>query len=129
MGSTRGRLQELERIFAELRRTDEASFDVADLEPELIRLLALLREAGPQSEAEAFMVDLVDEWPDGPVTEALEFTMRELRWEGVHAALLRLVASDTTDSRIRDQARRVLEAFEGEWPSGEIYAHYREPRM
>lgn len=119
------------RVAAELRdrfeRIEEIarqSFDVEDLEPDLRDLLAYLRTVGQaQQEAEAALIALLDSWPLGAV-EILEFTMRSLRWETVRAALLTEINTDA-DFRAKDQARRVLEVYEPEWESGEIYASYR----
>lgn len=119
--------RELASMFAELNRIGEASFDVADLEPTLVRLREYLRAIGPKSEAETFLVSVVNEWSvesGGGVVEALEFTMRELRWEGARLALLRL-SELGADFRVRDLARHALEVYEDDWPGGEIYSTYR----
>jgi hypothetical protein len=118
---------ELASTFAERDRISEASFDVADLEPTLVRLREYLRAIGPNSEAETFLVSVVNEWSvesGSGVVEALEFTMRELRWEGVRLALLRL-SELGADFRVRDLARHALEVYEDDWPGGEVYSTYR----
>ncbi len=112
------RLRGVERIASE-------SFDVTAMEPALVDLLDYLRDAhaGHQVEAEQALNDVVERWPLG-ATEALEFTMRELRWDSVKTALEGKIRSDA-DFRERDEARRVLEAYASNWPGGEIYAWYR----
>jgi hypothetical protein len=130
MSSSGGVEQTLESVLAELHQISDASPDIADMEPVLLRLREYLRMLGPHTEAEAFMVRLVDTWPQnarefGGIVEALEFTMRDLRWEGVRAALLRLVDSDA-DFRVKDLARHALEVYEEDWRGGEIYATYRD---
>jgi len=132
MSPSEGVRDELASMFAELDRIEQASLDVADLEPTLVRLREYLRAIGPNSEAETFLVDLINEWSvesGGGVVVALEFTMRDLQWEGVRPALLRLNESDA-DFRVRDLARHALEVYEDDWPGGEIYSTYRsdQPR-
>ncbi len=51
--------------------------------------------------------------------------MRELQWPEVRAALEAHVASDS-DFRTRDMAASVLQAYEDDWPGGEICRTYRE---
>jgi hypothetical protein len=62
-------------------------------------------------------------WPWGAL-EILEFTMHTLRWDEVRATLQHHAESGS-DFRTRDMARSALQAFEDEWPGGEIYRRYR----
>lgn len=115
---------ELRRRLAELQQIADTSFDVGDLEPALRDLLAYLQSAETDRvAAERELIGLIDDWPPGAI-ETLEFTMRELRWEAVRAALEAQLQSEA-DFRFKDQARQVLQVFEADWPGGEIYATYR----
>lgn len=96
---------------------------VAELEPYLVSLLADLREVHDQADAEAQLIGLTATWPFGSA-ELLEFTMRELQWPAVRDALTSQLTSDV-DFRFKDEARRVLEVYEADWPRGEIYRTYR----
>ena len=122
--------RDLRGLLDSIAKVEAASFDVADLEPLLVELLALLSSpATDRTAAEQILVEQVGPWPPGSV-EALEFTMRTLRWPAVQQALLAHVDSDD-DFRLRDQSRRVLEVFDPIWDGGGIYAYYRaaEPRL
>lgn len=54
------------------------------------------------------------------VIEILEFSMHHLRWPGVYVVVSEL-AQSARDARVGRSAERVLEAFEDDWPGGEIY--------
>lgn len=73
--------------------------------------------------AVAMLSRLAEEWPSGS-PEVLEFTMHELRWPEVRSALENH-REQGGDFRTRDLAAQVLEAFEDDWPAGEIYERYR----
>ena len=115
---------DLARMFTRIVKVAESTLGVEELEPSLVDLLAYLQsDASDQSGAEELMQTLASEWPEGAV-EALEFTMRSLKWEGVRSVLL-AQRDGAEDFRHKDQARRVLEAYEPDWPGGEIYSTYR----
>lgn len=88
---------------------------------ELLRFL--MSDQVDRSAAVTALSRLAEEWPPGSA-EALEFTMHELRWPEVRAAL-EDHRSHGSDFRTRDLASQVLEAFEDDWPAGEIYERYR----
>lgn len=61
-------------------------------------------------------------WPFG-AEEALEFSMRQLQWPEMRAALEDM--KPNASIRIRQNVARVLEVYEPTWPGGEIYRTYR----
>lgn len=62
-------------------------------------------------------------WPFG-AEEALEFSMRQLQWPEMRAALEHM--QQNASIRIRRNLARVLEVYEPTWPGGEIYRTYRD---
>jgi len=101
--------------------------DARDLVPTLNDIVSLV-QANPEHAEPAVSVflDLLEEHPGELVLgvpgtiEILEFSMHHLRWPAVRMALSQLVQS-ASDLRVRRAAERVLEAFESDWPGGEIY--------
>ena len=76
-------LQHLSLIRAVAERTD----DVAEMEPLLRALLVFLRRSSSHRQAlEDVLIRLSEDWPPGSV-EAVEFTMRELKWLPLKRAL------------------------------------------
>jgi hypothetical protein len=114
----RGRLEAI-------RRRAETTYDVAELEPYLIDLKEFLKANVKHMEVFAsVLLELTNEWPSGSV-EVLEFTMRDLRWPEIKAALERSLGSPG-DSATNRCARHVLEVYEIDWPGGDIYTSYRK---
>jgi len=96
---------------------------VNQIEHLLIDLLAFLKSGRVErADASEALIGLIEPWPGAP--EVLEFTMRELQWPEVKAALERHVASES-DFRTREMAASVLQVYEDDWPGGEIYWTYR----
>lgn len=115
---------ELTELLDAIARAAELSVGVDTFEYLLLDLLALLesgRVARPVAIAE--LRRLGTDWPWGAV-QALEFTMRRLRWPEVREALEshRLRGADF---RTRTLASQVLEVYQDDWPVGEIYESYR----
>lgn len=117
-------MAELARLLAAIVAAAEQSPGVDSYEDLLIELLGLLR-SGRLARAEATLPlrTLVSEWPPG-APEILEFTMHELRWPEIRGALEDHRVHGA-DFRTRDLAAQVLQAFEDEWPEGDIYRTYR----
>jgi hypothetical protein len=115
---------QLTELLDAIAHAAERSVGVNTYEHLLVALLELL-ESGhvDRATAVAELQRLADEWPWG-AAEALEFTMHRLRWPEVRLVLVDHVAHGS-DFRTRDLAAQVLEAFEDEWPNGEIYETYR----
>lgn len=90
----------------------------------LVGLRDLLRSGRvDRADAVSELRHLSTEWPPGAV-EALEFTMHELRWPEIREALEDHRRSGA-DFRTRDLAAQALQAFDDEWPEGDIYRTYR----
>ena len=118
-----------EAVTCSLRRLEsiaDRSFDVADLEPELLNLRDFMRSLSDvdRRAADQALIDGFDARVEG-VLEAIEFTQREFRSEKLRVALQDR-ARNATDYRRRDVARQVLAVYEPEWPDGEIYVTYRD---
>lgn len=114
----------LERTLAAIRAAAERSVGVDSYEYLLVELLDLLRSAQvDRSEAVTALTQLATAWSPGS-PEVLEFTMHELRWPEVRAALV-THSLHGSDFRTRNLAAQVLEAFDDDWPAGEIYGTYR----
>ncbi|MUN05705.1 hypothetical protein [Agromyces luteolus] len=117
---------------ADLARTTAAISAAADrfvgvnsYEHLLVHLLDLLESGRVDRESALAEFDrLASDWPPG-AAEALEFTMHRLRWPEVRRTL-EDHRQHGTDFRTRDLAAQVLEAFDDEWPAGDIYRTYRE---
>lgn len=115
---------ELTQLLDAIAQVAKRSVGVNTYEYLLADLLALLesdRVARPV--AIHAMTRLATDWPWGSV-EALEFTMRRLRWPEVRKALEDHRAHGA-DFRTRDLAAQVLEVYQDDWPAGEIYEAYR----
>ncbi|MEM7323793.1 MAG: hypothetical protein AAF531_11965 [Actinomycetota bacterium] len=96
---------------------------VGEWEHLLVDLTRFLRsETLDREQAVGVLIGWAASWPWGAV-EALEFTMRELRWPEVHEFLVEQ-RTESADFRHRDLAASVLEVFEPEWPGGVIYRTY-----
>lgn len=118
---------ELMQLLAEIEQSARESVGVDDYESTLFQLLVLLQSDDlARGVAVQQLARLTEEWPWGAV-EALEFTMHRLRWPEIREALLKH-RQYGTDFRTRDLAAQVLEAFEDDWPGGEIYRTYRRGR-
>ncbi len=115
---------ELGRLLAVIEQSARETIGVNEYEGLLIQLLALLESHDLDHHAAAEqLIRLTEEWPWGAV-ESLEFTMRRLRWPEVREALL-AHHQRGLDFRTRDLAAQVLDAYEDDWPTGEIYETYR----
>jgi hypothetical protein len=89
-------------------------------------LTTLLRSAQlPRSTSVPILVEWIatEPWPFG-AEEALEFSMRQLQWPAMRAALEDM--RQNASIRIRQNLSRVLEVYEPTWPGGEIYRTYRD---
>jgi hypothetical protein len=117
-------LTELTRTLAAIASAAEQFNGVNSYEHLLVALLELL-ESGrvDRPNAVAELNRLATEWPPG-APEALEFAMHKLRWAEVRSALEDHRAHGV-DFRTRDLATQVLQAFEDDWPEGDIYRTYR----
>ena len=108
----------------------------AAIELQLERILALI-EANPAEHpaVAVHLLDLIDDVDGGArlrlarpgVVELLEFLMHRLRWFSVLERLL-VIASGPYDMREVASARRVIESYAMDWPTGDIYDAYRSPR-
>lgn len=114
----------LTRMLSAVSEAADRYVGVDSYEDLLVETLELL-ESGrvDRAVAVAELSRLATEWPPG-APEALEFTMHRLRWPEVRAAL-EDHRDHGADFRTRNLAAQVLEAFETEWPAGEIYRSYR----
>ncbi len=118
---------ELRRLLESIARAAEESVGVDSFEHLLIDLVTLLEsEHVERSAAVAELRRLAAEWPWGAV-EALEFAMRSLQWPEVRDALEDHLAHGV-DFRTRTLAAQVLEAYQDDWPAGDIYMTYRGGR-
>lgn len=116
--------QELQDRLAVLRVATEHFVGVGEIEHLLVDLLSFLKSGRiDRAVASEALIGLIEPWPGAP--EVLEFTMRDLRWSEVKAALEAHVASDA-NFRTRDMAVAVLQVFEEDWPGGQIYRTYRQ---
>ncbi len=99
---------------------------VREAEHLLIELLSFLEtERVSRDEAERALLALIASTPPrAGAIEALEFTMRTLRWESVRAGLER-IESSAENFRTRDAARHALRAYDEEWPEGRAYRTYK----
>lgn len=96
---------------------------VREWEHLLVDLTALLRaEVLPRPQAVAVLLSWAASWPWGAI-EVLEFSMRGLQWSEIRQFLVEQ-AADSTDFRHRNLAAQALEAFEPDWPGGQIYRTY-----
>lgn len=117
--------EELRDRLAVIAMATEHFVGVNQIEHLLVDLVAFLKSGRVERAAAAdALIALIEPWPGAP--EVLEFTMRELQWPEVKAALETHVASES-DFRTRDLAASVLQVFEDDWPGGEIYRTYRGP--
>lgn len=115
--------EELRDRLAIIAMATEHFVGVNQIEHLLVDLLAFLKSGRVErADASDALIGLIEPWPGAP--EVLEFTMRELQWSEVKAALERHVASES-DFRTRDLAANVLQVYEDHWPGGEIYRTYR----
>lgn len=120
-----GPTAELARLLAAITAAAERYPGVNSYEHLLVDLLDLLLSGRlAKTEAVSALDRLVSEWPPG-APEVLEFTMHRLRWPEVRDALEDHRAH-ASDFRTRDLAVQVLQAFEDDWPEGDIYETYRE---
>jgi hypothetical protein len=118
-------------ISGRLLTTAEAESGVQPLEPDLAALTDLMRSsADVRPSLVQELLRLIDprDATDLPlytpgVVEIFEFSMHDLRWPEVGAALEELKVHP--DPRVQRQAERVLRAFDDDWPTGEIYGAYR----
>lgn len=117
-------LGELTELLAAISATPQQSVGVDSFEHLLTRLRDLLKSGRvDRADAVAELVRLSVEWPPGAV-EALEFTTHDFRWPEVREALENYLTSGA-DFRSRNLATHVLQAFDDDWPEGEIYRTYR----
>ena len=112
--------------------TAAVSYGSAAVEPQLLAILALIEESPAEHAAmAAHLVSLIEAESDGAlrlgrpgVVELLEFLMHRLRWFAVLERLLGIVTGEP-DMREAASARRVIESYAADWPTGEIYDTYR----
>lgn len=115
---------ELTELLSSIAYAAEQSVGVDTYEYLLADLLALLEsDRVARTVAVAELRRLATDWPWGSV-EALEFTMRRLRWPEVREALESHRAQGA-DFRTCNLATQVLEVYQDDWPAGEIYEAYR----
>ena len=120
-------LNDIEEIIGDILRVAEESFDARSVTPKLEQLLALF-ESSPERHEEFSnkLLALLDPAPNElqlgqpGIVDVLEYCMHGLRWPEIREALQR-IASTAADWRVSRAAKRVLEAYEDEWPAGEIY--------
>lgn len=101
--------------------------DARDLVHTLNDIVALV-QANPEyvEPATKVFLKLLEERPGELILgvpgtiEILEFSMHHLRWPALQLALSQIVQS-ANDPRVSRAAERVLEAFESDWPGGDIY--------
>lgn len=123
------RTSEVDALFAEVERAAEASFDSREIEPALKRVV-LFAHSHPDSRPElvaAFLSQLEAKGEFLPLArpgavDVLEFCMHDLRWPEVRGRVSALLQAK--DLRVSRAAERVLEAFDDDWPTGDIYATY-----
>jgi hypothetical protein len=124
-------MSEVDLAITRVLRAAEESFDSGAIEPSLTELLVLLREDGRRAEFVDALLALLHpavgelQLARPGIVDILEFCMRELRWEEIRDVMQALSTDAASDWRIRSAAERVLEAYEDEWPGGEIYRTYR----
>ncbi len=122
-GDLYGPEQELDDRLAVIAVCLDHFVGVGEAEHLLVGLLEFLESGRIDREhAVETLGGLVGAWPGAH--EVLEFCMRKLRWPEIKELLVAHVAADA-DFRTRDLAASVLEAYEEEWPGGEIYRAYR----
>ena len=125
-------MNDLKEVLDGILRVAEKSYDVRAIEPRLKDLVSLLGiSPGRHEEFLSVLLSLLDPAPkelqlgQPGIVEILEYSMHRLRWPEVREAI-QGIASTSVDWRVRRAAERVLEAYEDEWPGGEIYEAYRE---
>jgi hypothetical protein len=117
-------LTDVAQLLAAIGSAAAQEVGVNSYEDLLIELLGLLRsDRVGRADAVSELERLVAEWSPG-AAEALEFTMHELRWPEIRRALEDHQANGV-DFRTRNLAGQVLQAFEDDWPEGDIYRTYR----
>jgi hypothetical protein len=125
-------LNDIEEIVGDILRVAEQSFDARSVAPKLEELLSLI-EGSPERHEEFTnkLLALLDPAPNElqlgrpGIVDILEYCMHRLRWPEMREAMQRLV-STAGDWRVSRAAERVLEAYDDEWPAGEIYDVQRE---
>ena len=118
-------LSDLAALISSIEAAAETYVGVNSFEHLLVDLLDLLKsDRVDRVDAVSGLERLTTEWPPGAV-EILEFTMHELRWPEIREALEDHRVRGA-DFRTRDQAARALQAFEDDWPEGDIYRTYRQ---
>lgn len=117
-------LSDLVELLAAIGVAADRHVGVNSFENLLVDLRDLLRSGRvDRTDAASELRRLAAEWPPGAV-EVLEFTMHEFRWPEIRNALEDHRVSGV-DFRTRDLAAQVLQAFDDEWPEGDIYRTYR----
>jgi hypothetical protein len=117
-------LSDLVELLSAITVAADNHVGVDSYEDLLVDLRDLLRSGRVERvDAVSELRRLCTEWPPGAV-EALEFTMHELRWPEIQESL-EDHRMGGADFRTRDLAAQVLQAFDDDWPEGDIYQTYR----
>ncbi|WP_411140058.1 hypothetical protein [Streptomyces sp. x-80] len=104
----------------------ENSCGVEALERDLERALALLqRNPGLRPQFETELISLLDSMREG-VVELISFTMHDLRWPAVEAAIAsRISAPGRNVSHLRLH-EAMLDAFSDSWRDRDLYTRFQD---
>ena len=109
-------------IIANLKRVNIESLDCREAEPLYLELLEFLKVN--LDKKEYFAKKLANRVKNAQEPwEAIQFCMRELKWEAVKNAALDRISS-TDDPRVISVMNDILAVYEDEWEDADLYKYY-----